>query len=370
MEESDPGAPWFTVGELAGRAGLSVRTLHHYDTLALLQPEGRSPAGYRLYSATNLRRLLQIQHLKSLGLNLEEVRAALDVEDFDAADVLEDHIADVERRITAEQRLLSTLRALREPAEAGWQDVLSAVEQTERLRHPEPSIRFRAALGTTAGTPLEDLVTQLAAEPEPGVREVLTWAIARHGDAARDALLPFLEDADPLVRTQGVHALSKIGDASVASLIAVLLEDPVPAVASKAAQALGRLGGTVAQQALVRALGRGEAAFNDSVVAGLEKAEPTVVTQLLPLLRDPLPTVRACAAEVLGLLGERSCAGALGQLLDDDDPQVRFETVVALGQLPGESAATLIDEARSSPDERVRHVAARLLRDRRSTPDR
>lgn len=37
-----------TVGELARRCGLTVRTLHHYDAIGLLVPESRSDAGYLL----------------------------------------------------------------------------------------------------------------------------------------------------------------------------------------------------------------------------------------------------------------------------------------------------------------------------------
>ena len=370
MEESDPLEPWLTVGDVARRAGLSVRTLHHYDSLGLLTPEGRSSSGYRLYSRTNLHRLLQIQHLKGIGLSLEEVGAALAAEDMNASGVLEGHIVDVERRIADERRLLSTLRALRTPAENGWKEVLSAVEQTTRLRHPDASVRFRAALGSTAGTPLADLIAQLAAEPEPGVREVLTWAVARHGPSARDALLPFLSSTDPVVRTQGIHALSKIGDVSAVPQIVLLLEDPSSEVAVKAAQALGHLGGPDAQQALVNALGRGSTPFNDAAVDALETADPSVVGLLLPRLNDPSPTIRACVAEVLGLIAHDSAAPTLGTLLEDADSHVRFEAIVALGQLPGGAATTLIDEARTSSDERLRHVAARLLRDRRTTPDR
>ena len=213
--------PWLTVGEVARHAGLSVRTLHHWDERGLVVPSGRSASDYRLYSPGDLRRLLQVQHLKSLGLSLDEVAAALDANDFDAREVLEDHIAEVEQRITAEQCLLRTLQALREPAQSGWREVLSAVAQTERLRHPEPQVRFRAALGSTAGVPLEDLVQQLAADPEPGVREVLTWAIARHGLPARDALVPLLTHPDAVVRAQAAHALLAYGT-TIASFLGAI----------------------------------------------------------------------------------------------------------------------------------------------------
>jgi len=58
-------------------AGVSVRTLHHYDDIGLLQPSGRSRAGYRLYTAVDLERLQEILLLRRMGLALEEVGAAL-----------------------------------------------------------------------------------------------------------------------------------------------------------------------------------------------------------------------------------------------------------------------------------------------------
>src|SRR6476469_425938 len=64
--------------ELAELAGVTVRTLHHYDRIGLLKPAARSAAGYRLYSESDLRRLEQIVILKFLGLPLKQVKDALD----------------------------------------------------------------------------------------------------------------------------------------------------------------------------------------------------------------------------------------------------------------------------------------------------
>ena len=45
------------VGQLARRAGLTVRALHHYDSIGLLQPSARSDASYRLYDRDDIARL-------------------------------------------------------------------------------------------------------------------------------------------------------------------------------------------------------------------------------------------------------------------------------------------------------------------------
>jgi len=61
------------VGELAKRTGLTVRTLHHYDSIGLLQPSARSDSGYRLYDPHDVARLHGIQALRGLGLALEDI---------------------------------------------------------------------------------------------------------------------------------------------------------------------------------------------------------------------------------------------------------------------------------------------------------
>jgi len=66
------------VGEVADRAGLTVRTLHHYDELGLVRPSGRTGGGHRLYSADDIERLYIVVGLRELGLSLDRIAAALD----------------------------------------------------------------------------------------------------------------------------------------------------------------------------------------------------------------------------------------------------------------------------------------------------
>ena len=61
------------VGELARRSGLTVRTLHHYDSIGLLKPSGRSDAGYRLYNRDDVARLHQVQALRRFGMTLADI---------------------------------------------------------------------------------------------------------------------------------------------------------------------------------------------------------------------------------------------------------------------------------------------------------
>ena len=69
---------WYRASEFAELAGVTVRTLHHYDRLGLLKPKKRSVAGYRMYQLKDLERIEQIVALKFLALPLAEIRQVLD----------------------------------------------------------------------------------------------------------------------------------------------------------------------------------------------------------------------------------------------------------------------------------------------------
>ncbi|MFV0134514.1 MerR family transcriptional regulator [Streptomyces sp. HMX87] len=68
----------YSVGQVAGFAGVTVRTLHHYDDIGLLVPSERSHAGHRRYSDADLDRLQQVLFYRELGFPLDEVAALLD----------------------------------------------------------------------------------------------------------------------------------------------------------------------------------------------------------------------------------------------------------------------------------------------------
>ncbi|HLL50766.1 MAG TPA: MerR family transcriptional regulator [Thermomicrobiales bacterium] len=74
----------YAVGQLAELAGVTVRTLHHFDRIGLLKPSGRTHAGYRLYGESDLQRLQQILLYRELGFPLEEIGTILDEPDGDA----------------------------------------------------------------------------------------------------------------------------------------------------------------------------------------------------------------------------------------------------------------------------------------------
>ena len=85
----------WTVGELARLAGITVRTLHHYDRIGLVRPSERTSAGYRCYDGRDLDRLQQVLVYRELGFPLEEV-----------ATLLDDPSADPEEHLRRQHRLL------------------------------------------------------------------------------------------------------------------------------------------------------------------------------------------------------------------------------------------------------------------------
>lgn len=100
-----------TIGEVAEKTGVSVRSLRHYDEIGLLQPSGHSEAGYRLYSKENILRLQQIVSLKQMKLPLKKIMVLLD-----------------EDAMTLKQTLLMQKRYLEEQL-ASQQSICSQVDQ-------------------------------------------------------------------------------------------------------------------------------------------------------------------------------------------------------------------------------------------------
>ena len=67
----------YTVGQVAHLAGVTVRTLHHYDEIGLLAPTDRTPSGYRRYGLADLERLRRILFYRELGFPLDEIATIL-----------------------------------------------------------------------------------------------------------------------------------------------------------------------------------------------------------------------------------------------------------------------------------------------------
>jgi DNA-binding transcriptional MerR regulator len=119
-----------TVGALAQAAGLTVRTLHHWDELGLLRPADRAASGRRLYSPADVERLYRIVALRRLGLSLEDIRGALESEDLRSS--VAAHLARVEAEIAqaraVQQRLRGILDAFDRLGEPSTDQIIDVIE--------------------------------------------------------------------------------------------------------------------------------------------------------------------------------------------------------------------------------------------------
>ena len=99
------------VGTLAESAGLTVRALHHYEAIGLLEPAERTPAGHRMYGPDAVERLYRIGLFRRYGLSLDQIRETLDEPDARLDSLLGRHLAQIEHELDERQRLRAGLTA-------------------------------------------------------------------------------------------------------------------------------------------------------------------------------------------------------------------------------------------------------------------
>lgn len=107
---------YLTVGEVAKKMDVTVRTLQHYDREGLLAPSAMSPGGRRLYTNKDIVKLHQILSLKHLGFSLDDIKNRIIRLDTPAeiADALSEQAAAVRYKIESLSESLRELEALRE----------------------------------------------------------------------------------------------------------------------------------------------------------------------------------------------------------------------------------------------------------------
>jgi len=131
------------VGEVAERLGVSPRTIKYYEELGLVEPEARSPGGFRLYGEEDVLRLERILRMKGIGYSLAAIRELLAVRDAareaDKATILAtatERLKDREREVTARirrmQEDLKRAEALREELQ---RDVALCERRLEEIEH-------------------------------------------------------------------------------------------------------------------------------------------------------------------------------------------------------------------------------------------
>jgi DNA-binding transcriptional MerR regulator len=132
----------YSIGQVAALAGVTVRTLHHYDDVGLLTPTGRTPAGYRLYDDADLGRLRDVLSYRELGFSLEQVRSILDDPRADPASHLRNQYRLVRERIARLEQVLGHLEKLMEAQHMGIN--LTPEEQLEVFGENWPGDEYAA----------------------------------------------------------------------------------------------------------------------------------------------------------------------------------------------------------------------------------
>lgn len=99
----------YTVKQVSDLAGVTPRTLHHYDQIGLLKPSQVAANGYRYYDEQALLRLQQILFYRELGLELAQIKSVLDDKDFDLVTALQSHHAALQAEVVRLQTLVKTV---------------------------------------------------------------------------------------------------------------------------------------------------------------------------------------------------------------------------------------------------------------------
>ncbi|WP_310715384.1 MerR family transcriptional regulator [Streptomyces lydicus] len=131
------GGTLYSIGELARRTGLTVKTIRFYSDRGIVAPADRTHAGYRRYAPDAVARLALVRTLRELGLGLDMIRRVVDQE-LSLSDVAAEHAValDVQISVLRMRRAVLTAAATREPTpkEMALMHQLATLSAAERRR--------------------------------------------------------------------------------------------------------------------------------------------------------------------------------------------------------------------------------------------
>lgn len=116
----------YSVGKVAQMAGVSVKTMHHYDEIGLLPATGRGGSGYREYEDSDVERLQRILFYRELGFTLREIKTIVEDPDTDANGHLKRQRRLLNERI---ERLRKMVAAIDNEMEAEKMDIKLTPEE-------------------------------------------------------------------------------------------------------------------------------------------------------------------------------------------------------------------------------------------------
>ncbi|WP_175994743.1 SAM-dependent methyltransferase [Burkholderia vietnamiensis] len=176
------------IGELANKAGLTVRTLHHYDAIGLLSPSQRTEGGARLYGQDDLIRLHRIEALKRFGYSLPDIKASLEGDPARVPlELLQRQIAELNAQALRAQRLGRRLQYIvdmvcagSEIAAADWMNALELMNMYQKHLDDE-ELDALLASGPETAAPSDPAWAALIEE----VRVAMQNALPTASDAAQ-----------------------------------------------------------------------------------------------------------------------------------------------------------------------------------------
>ncbi len=128
---------YLTIGELARRVGVTVRTIQYYDQQGLLSPSAKGPQNQRLYTDDNVKDLYRILTLKYLGLSLAQIKsdAALYREPAALQELADEQMDAIEEQFQSLFKRMTTLRSLHDEslddASVNWEAMADTIERCQ-----------------------------------------------------------------------------------------------------------------------------------------------------------------------------------------------------------------------------------------------
>lgn len=131
----------YTVKQLADLAGVTPRTLRHYDAIGLLRPSSVGNNGYRRYDEAAALRLQQILFYRELDLGLETIAALLAEPGFDVEAALRQHREAIQQRVDRFHQLIATIDKtilhLRGQTEMSTDELFAGFDEETQARYEQ-----------------------------------------------------------------------------------------------------------------------------------------------------------------------------------------------------------------------------------------
>ena len=236
------------------------------------------------------------------------------------------------------------------------------------LQHLDKNVRIEAALelGKLADVQaLRALLDRVGIEPDFFVRENVTWALVRIGDAAVLPLIAILERGDTASRFHAAHTLSKLADVRAVPALLAALDASDGELVQKAVYALGALRDDRALPELVARIGETSGAYRSTLHDAVTAFGAHAVTTLLAVLADANSALarKVEVVEILGSIGGNEVMEPLAHALQDQAWEVRFAAVNALRRQSDAATVGILAPAIHDAHPHVRMLATRVMND-------